>query len=61
MITATGFNELKETLRYLDQVPFDVTRKELYTAAELYKGFDPADEDSFNRCFDSIRLSIQIK
>jgi len=54
MITATGFNELKDTLRYLDQVPFDVTRKELYTAAELYKGFDPADEDSFNRCFDSV-------
>ena len=41
MITSKGFNELRETVRYLDQVPFDVSRKTLYTAAELYEGFDP--------------------
>ena len=29
MITATGFDELKNTVRYLEEVPFDVTRKNL--------------------------------
>ena len=54
MITATGFNELRETIRYLDQVPFDVSRQTLYTATELYEGFDPEDESTFDKCFDSI-------
>ena len=54
MITSKGFNELKETMRYLDQMPFDVSRKTLYTAAELYEGFDPVNEETFSECFDSI-------
>lgn len=54
MITSKGFNELRETVRYLDQVPFDVSRKTLYTAAELYEGFDPDNEETFSECFDSI-------
>lgn len=41
-------------MRYLDQVPFDVSRKTLYTAAELYEGFDPDSEETFSECFDSI-------
>ena len=53
MITTTGFNELKDTVKYLEEVPYDVTRKTLYTAAELYEGFDPDNEDSYERCFDS--------
>ena len=54
MITATGFEELKDTVKYLEQVPFDVTRKSLYTADELYDGFCPDDEESYNNCFDNI-------
>ena len=53
MITATGFDELKDTVRYLEEVPFDVTRKNLYTADELYEGFCPDDEESFQNCFDN--------
>ena len=53
MISSTGFNELKDTVRYLEEVPFDVTRKTLYTAAELYDGFCPDDEKSYNDCFDN--------
>ena len=52
MITATGFNELKDTVRHLEEVPYDVTRKTLYTAAELYEGYCPDDESSYNQCFD---------
>ena len=53
MITATGFDELKNTVRYLEEVPFDVTRKNLYTADELYEGFSLDDEESFQNCFDN--------
>ena len=53
MITATGFDELKNTVRYLEEVPFDVTRKNLYTADELYEGFCLDDEESFQNCFDN--------
>ena len=52
MITSSGFNEIKDTIRYLEEVTFDVTRKTLYTAAELYDGFDPDDEDSYRNCLD---------
>ena len=52
MITATGFNELKDTVRHLEEVPYDVTRKTLYTAAELYEGYCPDDETRYNQCFD---------
>ncbi len=54
MINSTGYNELKDTVQYLDQAPFEVTRKTLYTAAELYEGFDVDDEASFETCFDSV-------
>ena len=53
MITAAGYEELKDMLAYLEQVPFDVTRKSLYSAAELYEGFNADDEDSYSTCFDN--------
>ena len=42
---------------YLD-VPFDVSRRSLYNADELYKGYEPAaddeaDKQSFANCYDS--------
>ena len=54
MITSTEYEELKDVLAYLEQVPFDVSRKSLYHPAELYEGFDPDDECSFSKCFDSM-------
>ena len=54
MITNTGYEELKDVMAYLAQVPFDVSRKSLYHPAELYEGFRPDDESSYSQCFDSI-------
>ena len=54
MITSTGQEELKDVIAYLAEVPYDVARRSLYHPAELYEGFDPEDESSFDRCFDSV-------
>ena len=54
MITSTGYDELNNVIAYLAEVPFDVTRKSLYHPAELYEGFNPDDEGSYCRCFDSM-------
>ena len=54
MITNTGYEELKDVMAYLAGVPFDVSRKSLYHPAELYEGFDPVDDSSYSKCFDSI-------
>ena len=54
MITSTGYEQLKDVMAYLAEVPYDVSRKSLYHPAELYEGFDPDDESSFDRCFDSV-------
>ena len=52
MISSTGYDELKDVMGYLEQVPFDVARKSLYASDELYEGFDPDDEASYCACFD---------
>ena len=39
MITNTGLNEMKDIMAYLDKVPYCVTRRTLYNAAELYEGY----------------------
>ena len=52
MINNTGLNELKDIMAYLDKTPYCVTRRELSSAAELYKGFNMDDEDSYCNCFD---------
>ena len=53
MITSTEYEELKDVMAYLEQVPFDVSRTSLYSPAELYEGFDPNDENSYSECFDN--------
>ena len=54
MITNTGYEELKDVMAYLAEVPYDVSRKSLYHPMELYEGFNPDDESSYSNCFDSI-------
>ena len=54
MITNTGYDELKDVMTYLAEVPYEVARKSLYHPAELYEGFNPDDESSYSKCFDSI-------
>ena len=52
MITNTALNEIKDIMGYLDKTPYCVTRKTLYSPAELYEGFCADDEDSYGNCFD---------
>ena len=52
MITNTGLCELKDIMSYLDKVPYCVTRRSLYTAAELYEGFKADKDGSYGSCFD---------
>jgi hypothetical protein len=37
----------------LKSVPFDVSRKTLYNAAEIYEGFNLEQPESFDNCFDT--------
>ena len=53
MITNKEYEELKDVMGYLEQVPYDVSRKSLYSPAELYEGFNAADESSYGNCFDN--------
>ncbi len=54
MITVTDFTELEAITEYLRNVPFDVTRRRLYNATDLYAGYYPNDEKSFDCCYDSV-------
>ncbi len=40
-------------VRHLAAVPYDVARTRLYSAAELFEAFDPADPTSVERCLDT--------
>ena len=53
MISANNISDLQGIREYLIQVPFDVTRHELYDAKELYHGYAPSDESTFKTCYDS--------
>ena len=39
--------------RRLDELPYDVARKELYAARELFEAFDPAEPASVEKCLDA--------
>lgn len=43
----------KKAVDYLKSVPFDVNRTSLYSAAELYAGYDPKSEETFETCYDT--------
>lgn len=53
MITNNGLSELKEVMAYLDKAPYCVTRKTLYTPAELYEGYAAGSEPNYGNCFDA--------
>lgn len=57
MITTKDFNGVEGIIDWLDEVPYDVTRDRLYSAADLYQGYEPstdaqADKDSYSNCYD---------
>lgn len=46
---------------YMRAVPYDVTRKQLYSVKSLYKGFDHHDSSTFEHCYDTIVYRDYIK
>jgi predicted Rossmann-fold nucleotide-binding protein len=42
-----------KAMDYLKAVPFDVNRTSLYTAEELYAGYDPQKAETFETCYDT--------
>ncbi len=52
MITTKDFSDIKEMMEYFDGVPYDVTHRTLYSADDLYDGYDGIS-DSFEGCYDS--------
>ncbi|MBR1475782.1 MAG: hypothetical protein IJ613_09480 [Muribaculaceae bacterium] len=53
MISASSIQETVGLIEYLKFVPYDVSRKQLYSSDELYKGYDCDNPDSFATCFDT--------
>ena len=45
---------VKDLNEYYKTVPYSVVRKELYSAKDLYEGYDPDDEESFKTCYDAL-------
>ena len=52
MITNPSAN-IEPLVEYLKSVPFDVSRKTLYNATEIYEGFNLEQPESFGNCFDT--------
>lgn len=52
MISATDYTELNDIVAYIEKVPYDVTRRALYSAEDLYDGYD-SKNDCFEQCYDS--------
>jgi predicted Rossmann-fold nucleotide-binding protein len=53
MISVKDFNAQVHLAHYLEQVPYDVTRQALYSADELYAGYQPGRETTFATCYDT--------
>ncbi|MCQ2212227.1 MAG: hypothetical protein MJZ36_01170 [Bacteroidaceae bacterium] len=51
MITKIDF-EFDRVANYMEFVPYDVTRKGLYTCSELYEGYSPDQPNSYASCYD---------
>ena len=52
MISNTDLNKLKNIVDYFKEVPYDVTRAELYNARELYLGFETGKPETYPLCYD---------
>ena len=60
MITNTNLSSIGPIVDYLKSVPFDVSRKELYSATELYDGYNPEKPETEETYFDK-RIYNQYK
>ena len=52
MFKPTDTQKVAQLVDYLKAVPFDVSRYALYTARELYEGYDPEVDSSYATCYD---------
>ena len=61
LIAVTSCNQPKnpdqlfseEAMEYIKTVPYDVNRTALYSAEDLYAGYDPAKPETFDSCYDT--------
>ena len=53
MISSNEIQEIASIMEHLEMVPYDVTRKQLYTPEQLYEGFDPDEPESYQNCLDT--------
>ena len=51
---ASDLEKVRHIHDYAQTVPFKVSRKELYSAEELYEGFDPDNQATENSCRDAL-------
>ena len=49
MISKPDLKELEAVSEYLQEVPYDVSRQQLYTADDPHDAFDAADAQSMRR------------
>ena len=61
MITNKDFNAQKTMASYLESVPYDVTRHELYSAEELYRGYSADNDATFATCYDTLTYDHFVK
>ena len=52
MITNNNLQEIEGVVAHLKSVPFDVTVGGLYSAAQLYHGYEPECPQSYEECYD---------
>lgn len=53
MINDINASNIMPVINYLKGVPFNVSRKQLYSPFELYEGFDPDKAATFSTCYDT--------
>lgn len=54
MITNANLSDFAPLFDYLKSVPFDVSRTTLYSATDLYKGYNPEQSESYKTCYDQL-------
>ena len=54
MIASASLSDFQPLLEYLKVVPYNVSRTTLYTATELYDGYDPEKPDTYDTCHDQL-------
>lgn len=53
MVSETDKKKLEGLVDYLRAIPYDVNRRQLYSAADLYQGYNPHNgHNTFESCYD---------